>query len=198
MFKIAIVACLTFVFAVSAFSQAKPRFEAETALAKLAVEAHGGQKLRSMKTLVVRGSADVTASVFNQAMPANFVLILAKEKYRLEIAHPFMSLKQAYDGVNTSRTIQGGFTLPPINRLGFPLLPMIGETGFMVTPLPEIKKKKKGFRVTSPDGYYTDFYLDEKTNQIKGYESSYDINGRTMTTSVEIDKYRVVDGIVVP
>ena len=52
--------------------------------------------------------------------------------------------------------------------------------------------------MTSPDGYFTDFYLDEKTNQIKGYDSSYDLNGRAVTTSVEIDKYRVVDGVTVP
>ena len=89
-------------------------------------------------------------------------------------------------------------TLPPINRLGLPILPMIGETGFIVTPLPDVKKKKRGFRVTSPEGYYTDFNIDEKTNQIKGYDSSYDINGRVVTTSVEIDKMRVVDGVLVP
>jgi hypothetical protein len=52
--------------------------------------------------------------------------------------------------------------------------------------------------MTSPEGYYTDFYLDEKTNQIKGYDSSYDINGRVVTTSVEVDKMRVVEGVLVP
>jgi hypothetical protein len=175
-----------------------PKYEAENALAGLAVVAHGGEKLRSMKSLIVRGSADVTASAFNQAMPATFIIVLAKEKYRLEIAHPFMSMKQAYDGVNTITTIQGGFTLPPLTRVGFPLLQMVGQTGFIITPLPETNKKKKGFRMTSPEGLYTDFYLDEKTNQIKGYDSSYEVNGRVVTTSVEIDKFRVVDGITLP
>jgi hypothetical protein len=89
-------------------------------------------------------------------------------------------------------------TLPPITRLGFPLLPMVGQPGFIITPLPDSKKKKKGFRMTSPEGYFTDFYMDEKTNQIKGYDSSYEINGRQVTTSVVIDKLRVVDGISVP
>jgi hypothetical protein len=175
-----------------------PRFEAETALADKALAAHGGEKLRAMKTLIVRGSADVTASAFNQAMPATFVLVLAKEKYRLEIVHPFISMKQAYDGVNTLTTIQGGFTLPPLTRVGFPLLQMVGQTGFIITGLPETNKRKKGFRMTSPEGLYTDFYLDGKTNQIAGYDSSYDMNGRVVTTSVEIDKFRVVDGITVP
>ena len=52
--------------------------------------------------------------------------------------------------------------------------------------------------MTSPEGLYTDFYLDEKTNLITGYDSSYQIDGRTVTTSVEIDKSRVVDGITIP
>ena len=167
-------------------------------MARLTLEAHGGEKLRAMKSLVVRGSCDITTSAFNQAIPATFVLVLAKEKYRIELVNPFQPIKQVYDGVNTSTTIQGGMTLPPINRLGFPLLPMVGQPGFIITPLPDDKKKKRGFRMTSPEGYYTDFYLDEKTNQIKGYDSSYEIRGRNVTTSVEVDKMRVVDGIVVP
>lgn len=175
-----------------------PKYEAEIALAEKALAAHGGEKLRGLKTLIMRGSVDVTTSAFNQAIPATFVVILVKEKYRFEIANPFQPLKQVYDGVNTSTTIQGGMTLPPITRLGFPLLPMIGQSGFIITPLPESKKKRQGFRMTSPDGYFTDFYLDEKTNQIKGYDSSYEINGRTVTTSVEVDKLRNVDGIWVP
>lgn len=176
-----------------------PKFAAEIALAEKALAAHGGEKLRAMKTLIMRGSVDVTTSAFNQAIPATFVVIFAKEKYRFEIANPFQPIKQVYDGVNTSTTIQGGMTLPPITRLGFPLLPMVGQPGFIITPLPEEKKKKKqGFRMTSPDGFFTDFYLDEKTNQIKGYDSSYEINGRRVTTSVEVDKLRNVDGIWVP
>jgi len=178
--------------------QTSARFDAEIALAKLALEAHGGEKLRNMKTLIVRGSADVTTSAFNQAIPATFVVILAKEKYRFEIMNPFQPVKQVFDGVNTSTTIQGGMTLPPVTRLGFPLLPMIGQPGFIITALPDGKKKAKGFRITAPDGYYTDFYLNEKTNQLKGYDSSYEIGGRTVTTSVEIDSLRVVDGISIP
>ncbi len=172
-------------------------FSAEIELAKLTLAAHGGEKLRAMKTLVVKGSVDVTTSAITQAIPATFITIFAGDRYRIEIVNPFQPLKQVFDGVQTSTTIRGGFTLPPINRLGFPLLPRLGEQGFAITSLPE-SKKKKGFRMTSPEGFYTDFYLDEKTNQIKGYDSSYDINGKAVTTSVEVDKYRIVDGITVP
>ena len=52
--------------------------------------------------------------------------------------------------------------------------------------------------MTSPEGYFTDFYLDEKTNQIKGYDASYTINERVVTTSVEIEKCRDVEGVLVP
>lgn len=178
---------------------AAQRFEAEIALAKLALEAHGGERLRQMKSLIMRGSGDVTTSAINQAIPVTFSIVLAREKYRFEIMNPFQPLKQVFDGVNTSTTIRGGLTLPPINRLGLPVLPMLGTTGFVVTALPdEVKKKKRGFRMTSPEGFYTDFYLDEKTNRIKGYDSSYDIHGRSVTTAVEIDALKTVDGVVVP
>lgn len=179
-------------------STPSPKFEAEVALAKLALEAHGGEKLRNMRSLIMRGSVDFTTSAFNQAIPATFSIVLKKEKYRFEILNQFQPLKQVFDGVNTSTTIQGGMTLPPVTRLGFPVLPMIGSPGYVITALPNGKVKRRGFRITSPDGYFTDFYLDEKTNEVKGYDSTYDMNGRTVTTSVEVDKMRVVDGIKVP
>ena len=210
MIRIATLAFIIVLFTIGAFGQtaktpqpiaavpSAKKFDAEIALAKLALEAHGGAKLKAMTTLVIRGSVDITTSAITQAIPATFITIFSNEKYRIEIMNPFQPLKQVYDGTQTSSTIRGGFTLPPINRLGFPLLPRIGEASFIITSLPENKKKKRGFRMTSPEGYFTDFYLDEKTNQIKGYDSSYEMNGRNITTSVEIDKMRVVEGVTVP
>lgn len=163
--------------------------------AKLALAAHGGDKFKKMKTLVVRGTADVSGSP-TTTFPASFVTIYAGDKYRLEITNPFQPFKQVYDGRETLSSIEN-FYLPPINRLGLPLLPKIEMEGFSVSALSE-KTKKKGFRITSPEGYYTDFFVDEKTNQVKGYEASYDYNGRKITTSVEIDKMRDVAGVIVP
>jgi hypothetical protein len=165
-------------------------------IAKAAFAVHGGDKLKAIKTLIVRGTADVTMSSFNQAFPSGFAIVIAGERYRLDIQSPFQSLKQVYDGKETFSSIPG-FSLPPVTSLGFPLLLHLGETGYKISALAETSKKK-GFRVTSPEGFYTDFFVDEKTNQVKGYESSYDLNGRTITTSVVIDKYRVVDGVTVP
>ncbi len=172
---------------------------AETPLdvANAALAAHGGDKLKKMKTLVLKGSADVTS--FNQAIPATFITIISGDKYYYEINNPFQPLKQVFDGKDTFSSIQG-FSLPPITSLGFPLLPKVGDTGYVVSAPVEVKgkAKRRGFRITSPEGFYTDFFVDEKTSQIKGYESSYDVGGRTVTTSVEVDEMQTVDGVVVP
>lgn len=165
-------------------------------LAKAALAAHGGDKFKNMKTLVVRGTADVSGSP-TTTFPATFAMILSGDKYRLEISNPFQPFKQVYDGSQTQSSINN-FTLPPINRLGFPLLQKIETKDFTVSALPEKYKKKKGFRITSPEGFYTDFFIDEKTGQIKSYEAEYDYNSRKITTSVEIDKLSDVKGVWIP
>ncbi len=197
------------VFAVNVFAQNDQKSKDKTTvtitktdtapleLAKKTLTAHGGDKFKNMRTLDIRGSVDVTTTQFPQTIPATFATIYSGDKYRLEILNPFQPLKQVYDGQQTSSSING-FTFPPINRLGLPLLQKLGEKDFTVLPLPEALNKKKGFRITSPEGFYTDFFIDDKTGQVKGYESSYDINGRSVTTSVEIDKFRTVEGVVIP
>ena len=167
------------------------------AVAKAAFQAHGGEKLRKLKTLVIRGSVDVTSSAFLQAIAGGFSTVISGNKYILDIQTPFQSLKQVFDGENTASSIPG-ITLPPVTSLGFPMLVHLGETGFVVSALPEAKKKQRGFRMTAPDGFYTDFYIDEKTSLIKGYESAYEIRGRNFTTSIEVDKNRVVEGLTIP
>ncbi len=165
-------------------------------LAKAALVAHGGDKFKNMKTLVVTGTADVSGSP-SMTFPAPFVMTYSGDKYRLEMNTPFVQFKQIYDGQQTYSSA-GDVSLPPINRLGLPLLPKIEEKDFTVSALPDTKKKKTGFRITSPEGFYTDFFIDEKTNQVKSYEASYEINGRTITTAVEIDKLREVEGVKIP
>jgi hypothetical protein len=163
-------------------------------LAKASLAAHGGDKLKKMKSLVVRGTVDITGA-FSQIIPATFALVIAGDRYVFELNNPIQPLKQIFDGKNTYST---GYELPPVTSLGFPLLQKIGETGYVIAALPEAKRKKKGFRVTTPDGFYSDFFVDEKTGQIKGFESSYDVDGRIVTTSVEIDEFQTVEGVIVP
>ena len=167
-------------------------------LAKLAFEAHGGEKLKKMKTLVVIGSVDITTSAITQAIPATFVNIFSGEKYLFELNNPFQPVKQVFDGQQTLSNIRGGFTLPPLTKFGIPLLSKIEEKGYLVSSLSGTESRKKGFRIATPDGDFTDFYLDEKTNQIKSYKAGFEISGRSVTTSVEIDKYKIVDGIYIP
>ena len=164
-------------------------------LAKAALAAHGGDKFKNMKSLSVLGTAEVSGSP-TQVMNGTFAMIFAGEKYRLEVNVPVQSFKQVYDGEQTYSSIPS-FQLPPLNRLGLPLLPKIEEKGYTVAELPE-KGKKLGFRITSPEGYFTDFIVDEKTGQVKSYSAKYDFRGREITTAVEIDKFRDVEGVLVP
>jgi len=166
-------------------------------LAKATYAAHGGDKLKAVKTMVIKGSVDVTSPALPQAIPGGFSMAFAGDKYRIEISTVVQSLKQSFDGEQTYTSSPLG-ALPPLNRLGLPLLQRLGEEGFVVSPLPADSKKKLGFRITAPDGFFTDFFVDEKTKQIKSYESKYEYSGRTFTTSVDIGKYRDVDGVFVP
>lgn len=165
-------------------------------LAKATLTLYGGERFKKMKTLVVRGTADISGSP-TMTFPATFAMIYAGDKYRLEVVNPIQPFKQTYDGQQTVSSINN-FSLPPINRLGLPLLPKIEEKDFIVSELPEKSRKKLGFRITSPEGFYTDFFLDEKTGFVKSYESEYEIRGRAVTTAVDIDKLREVEGVKVP
>ncbi|MGH9947932.1 MAG: hypothetical protein ACRD6X_12130 [Pyrinomonadaceae bacterium] len=164
-------------------------------IAKAAIKAHGGEKFKNVKSLVFRGTGDVSISP-EKTFSAPFHMIHSGDKYRLEIAAPFMEMKQVYDGDRTISSL-ANFKLPPLNRLGLWLLPKIEDKDFTVSPLPN-KSKKLGFRITSPEGDYTDFFVDEKTMQIVGYEAKYDYNRREVKTSVSLDKLREVEGCLFP
>ena len=164
-------------------------------LANAAVTAHGGDKLKNMKSLLLRGSVEVNGGSSMMVIPATFMLAISGDKYVFELNNPIQPLKQISDGKDISSS---GYQLPPMTSLGFPLLMRVGQKGYVVAALPETRKSKKGFRVTTAEGFYTDFFADERTGQIKGYESAYDVDGRTVTTSVEIDEFQTVEGVIVP
>lgn len=164
-------------------------------IANAAVAAHGGDDLKRMTSFVVRGSVDVTGA-FSYVIPATFMMVIAGERYAFELKNPFQPLRQVFDGTTTHSS---GYELPPITSLGFPLLTRIGADGYVVSDIGGDKKKKRtGFRITTPDGFYTDFVVDTKTGRVKGYESSYDIDGRIVTTSVAIDEFETVKGVSIP
>lgn len=174
---------------------AATKVSAASDIAKATLAAHGGEKLNKVKTLVMKGSVEM--NVFNQTMPGAFSTAFSGNKYFFEITSAVQSIKQVSDGERTHSSIQG-FMLPPVTSIGFPVLTHIGETGYVVSAIDETKKKRRGFRVTTPDGFYTDFLVDEKTNQLKGYESAFEYGERVITTSAAIDELQTVDGITVP
>lgn len=165
-------------------------------LAKATLAVHGGDNLLKMSSLVTKGSADLS---FNgQALPAAFSTAISGEKYYFEIISAVQQLKQTFDGTQTYSSVPG-FSLPPVTSLGFPLLSKIASAGYVVAGLPDGGKKRKGFRITTPEGFYTDFIINEKSGQIKSYESKWmDAGDRAITTSVDIDEFQTVDSIVVP
>jgi hypothetical protein len=168
-------------------------------LAKGAVKAHGGDKFKGMLTLAVKGSADFSIEGQSFSFVSTFYTAYSGEKYRIELNNPVQPFKQTYDGEQTSSSGGRGINLPPLNRIGFPLLQKIDQKGYTVTAFADEKKKKKqGFRIASPDGFFTDFFVDEKTGQIKGYEATFVINDVSSSTSVEIDKLREVEGVLIP
>lgn len=164
-------------------------------VAKAVLAAHGGEKLKKLQTFLVKGSVDV--SFQGQSLPGAFSTAVSGEKYYFEIITAVQQLKQVYDGRATASSLQG-FELPPVTSLGFPLLPKIGDSSYPISALPENSKKRNGFRMTTPEGFYTDFIVDEKTNQIKSYEAKWMTGNQTISTSVEIDEFMTVDGIAVP
>jgi hypothetical protein len=164
-------------------------------LAKATLAAHGGDKLIKIKNLVVRGTAELSAGASAQTIPAAFAITISGARFRYDIQSQFFNYKQIFDGQQNYSSI-GTFSMP-LDKIGMELLRKINDKEYSVSALPEKWKKKKGFRVTSPEGFYTDFIVDEKTNQVKEYESSYEVNGDTLTTSVAVDKYREIDGVFI-
>jgi hypothetical protein len=198
------LAALLLLLGTSAFSQKtdptpKPPSaadkEAAVAIAKAALAAHGGDKFKQMRSIAMKGSVDL--NVMNQALPGAFSIAMQGDKYYFEINSVVQSIKQICDGQQTYSSING-FMVPPPTSVGFAVLARVGDAGYVVTPYGDEKKKRKGFRITTPDGYYTDFFVDDKTGQVKGYESAFEVGQRSVTTSAEFDSYETVDGVVVP
>lgn len=204
-----LIAAAATIFTIASFAVAQKDGPAKTAtpppaaandtavdLAKAALTAHGGEKLKSVKTIVMKGSVDLNVS--NQIMPGTFSVAVSGEKYYFEITSVVQSLKQVFDGQQTYSSIPG-FMLPPVNNVGFLVLTRIGDPGYLVKPYADGKKKGYGFRIVSPDGYFTDFLVEEKTGRVKGFESAYELsNGRVITTSAVIDELAPVNGLLLP
>lgn len=162
-------------------------------LARAALAAQGGEKYRTLKSMVLRGSVDLYAPNSTQSIPGGFVLVIAGDKLRLEVdARPAFSLKFIFDGVRSYSSLPG-VDLPPASKFGLPVLIKFDQSAYTVSALPD-KKKQRAFRISDADGNITDFYLDNATGRIMTFLIPY--NGYTFGTDNK--KFKEMEGVLVP
>lgn len=165
-------------------------------LAKAAQAAHGGDKFKNLKSLLIRGSADLSAPNSTQTIPANFFVVTSGDRSRFEINSQMAPITQIFDGVNLYNSFPQ-IQIPPMSRVTVGLLQMIDNKSYLISALPD-KKKKRAFKITTPDGFTTDFYIDAVTGLVDTIEAKFTSNGREITTAISIDKFREVEGVMVP
>ncbi len=162
-------------------------------LARAALTAQGGDKYKTMKSMVLRGSVDLYAPNSTFALPGGFIWVEAGDKVRLEVsAPPQVSFKQIYDGQRSYSSLPG-VELPPASKFGLPVLAKFDQPGYVVSAIPD-KKKLRGFRIVDADGNATDFFLDPATGRVMTFLISY--NGYTFGT--ENKKFKEVEGVLIP
>ena len=162
-------------------------------LARAALAAQGGEKFKTLKSMVLRGSVDLYAPNSTQSIPGGFIWVIAGDKVRLEVdARPAFSFKQIYDGERSYSSLPG-VDMPPASKVGLPLLGRFDQAGYTVTALPD-KKKQRAFRISDADGNTTDFYIDATTGRVMSFLIPY--GGYTFGT--ENTKFKEVDGVLVP
>ena len=162
-------------------------------LARAALAAQGGEKFRSLKSMVLKGSVDLFPPSSTQSIPGGFVWVVAGDRVRLEIdARPQIAFKQIYDGERSYSSLPG-VEMPPASKFGLPLLAKFDQPGYTVTALPD-KKKQRAFRISDADGNTTDFFIDPSNGRVMSFLIPY--GGYTFGT--ENKKFKEVDGVLVP
>lgn len=161
-------------------------------LARAALLAQGGEKFRSLKSLVLIGSVDLYAPNSAQSLPGKFVVVTAGDRVRIEIQSPAFNFRQIYDGQQGYSSIPQ-MQLPPPSKFGLNLLNKFEQTGYTVTALPD-KKKQRAFRITDAEGNSTDFYVDPATGRVMTFLIPYE----GYTFGVENTSLKEVDGVLVP
>lgn len=161
-------------------------------LARAALAAQGGEKFKSLKSMVLRGSVDLYAPNSTQSIPGGFIIVVAGDKVRVEIdARPAVSFKTIYDGQRSYSSLPG-VDLPPASKFGLPLLTKFDQAGYVVTAIPD-EKKLRGFSIADADGNLTNFYIDAATGRVIKFLIPY--NGYKFGT--ENRKMKEVEGVLV-
>ncbi|HEX5890600.1 MAG TPA: hypothetical protein VFY61_17945 [Pyrinomonadaceae bacterium] len=162
-------------------------------LARAAFMAQGGEKFRSVKNMMLRGSVQLYPPNSVQSIPGSFSLVTAGDKLRMEIdARPAIVFKQIFDGEQSYSSLPN-VSMPPLTRFGLGALARFDQPGFQIEAIAD-KKKQRGFRLIDPDGYTTDYYLDPKTGRVMSFLIYY----AGLTLGTENSKFKDVDGVLVP
>ena len=173
-----------------------PAITASTApldLARAALAAHGGEKFKTVKNIILRGSVDLYAPNSTQPRPGGFIIVTAGNKARVEIdASPIIAFKQIDDGERSYSSLPN-VQLPPLGRFGMNVLGKFDQSGYTVAAIPD-KKKQRGFRISDADGYATDFYIDPANGRVMSFLINY--NGYVFGT--EHRKFKEVEGVLIP
>jgi hypothetical protein len=141
-------------------------------LAKAAITAQGGEKFRAVQNMMLRGSVSLYPPNSPNSIPGSFSIVTANDKVRLELdGRPIIVFKQIYDG-QQSYSSMPGVELPPLSKN---------------------KKKLRGFRISDPEGYTTDFYIDPVNGRVMEFLLTY--NNYTFGTAN--DKFKEFDGVLV-
>ena len=162
-------------------------------LARAALAAQGGDKFKNLKSMMLTGTVDLYPPNSIQSTPGKFVMITVGDKMRIDIeAIGMPKFKQIFDGQRSYSSIPGA-EMPPLSKVGMPVLGKIDQPGYKVSALPD-KKKLRGFRVVDPDGNTTDFYLDPANGRVMQYLIPFN----NFTFGTEHSKFKEVDGVLIP
>jgi hypothetical protein len=162
-------------------------------LARAALAAQGGDKYKNLKSMTLSGSVDLYQPNSTQSIPGKFIMVIAGERMRIDIAAPPLpTFKQIYDGQQTYTSIPG-VQIPPFNKFGLPVLAKYDQPGYTVSAVPD-KKKLRGFRIVDPEGNTTDYYIEPATGRVISFLIPY--NGYTFGT--ENSKMKEIEGVLVP
>ncbi len=162
-------------------------------LAKAAFIAQGGEKLRNVQNVIVRGSVQLYPPNSVQSIPGSFSLVTAGQKLRMDIdARPAIVFKQIYDG-QQSYSSMPNVEMPPLTKYGLNALARYDQQGYQLSALPN-KKKQRAFRLVDPEGYTTDFYIDPTNGRVMSFMLYY----QGLTLGTEHSKFKDVDGVLVP
>jgi hypothetical protein len=161
-------------------------------LAKAAITAQGGEKFRAVQNMMLRGSVSLYPPNSPNSIPGSFSIVTANDKVRLELdGRPIIVFKQIYDG-QQSYSSMPGVELPPLSKFGMSVLSKFDQPGYKVSAIPN-KKKLRGFRISDPEGYTTDFYIDPVNGRVMEFLLTY--NNYTFGTAN--DKFKEFDGVLV-